>query len=214
VDQRKEKSYAILDKAFGPIGDVENYAIYFEGIARNLKNPLEIFSLPVYKIYRTGHIYIMGKKFEIEMGEIKALSDGKLMVVINEDMRSLVIDSLRENYSDEKTDLADVKELFGDYNSEDILTYMGTEVVNKKECHKIKAAPKDNSSMYVYYWVEVSSGKLLLMAEYMENSYDVYWIRKIGKSPEGYPFFVNVPKTEVKKLYGYEVFDMRFNQNE
>ena len=210
TDPNKEKALDLLHKSFGGLGEKENYAIHFEAIASGLQEPKDIFKLPVYKIYKGGHLYCDGNKFEISTSGVKALCDGKLVVAINEMAKSMVIDSLRRPKNEDSQKEIDIAKRFGHDFDDMTIKYQGTEKINGKQCHKIYVYLPDNPKYHVFYWIEVSTEKLYLMAEWQEKSYEVYWIRKIGKAPSNYVYNVNVPKKEIDKLYGYEVFDMRF----
>jgi len=209
INAKDQKAFDILNKAFGGIGEAKSYGIYFEGITYDVQKPSDIFSQPVYKVFRGGHLFANEKKFEIEVGKMKALCDGKLMVMINEEEKSMLIDSLRER-SEKEMEGIDMIKILGEDFSNNGLSYEGIEKVNLKECHKIKAVFPNMPDYYVYYYVETASGKLYLMAEWQEKSYDVYWIQKIAKAPIGYDYNVNIPKNEIETLYGYQVFDLRF----
>ncbi|KAA9324910.1 hypothetical protein [Adhaeribacter soli] len=203
----------IMDKAMGTVGaDDENTAIYFEGIAFGIAKPEAIFKMPAYKVYRGGHLFNLGKKFEIKLGIMKALCDGKIMVIVDEKSKSMVIDSLRDEVPGFAGQKPDLQKLIDDNFGTGEIKYAGTETINGKKCHKIKAImTEDKISTHVFYWVEIKSNKLLLMAEWQNNAYDVYWIKSIGQVPKGHVFDVKIPKRELEDFYGYQVFDLRYS---
>ncbi|HEX8549896.1 MAG TPA: hypothetical protein VF691_23240 [Cytophagaceae bacterium] len=207
-----EKAVAtILDKAMGTVGmEDPDLAFTFEGIAFGIQDPVKIFSMPVYEVHRGGYMYCEGRKFEMQLGIMKALCDGKLMVIIDEKSKMMVIDSLRDHVPGFKNENPDREKMLAEFIGEGKLSYVGKQKVNGRECHKIKADIEGGDATHILYWVDVKTEKLLLMAEYQNKAYDVYWIKKISKAPKGYVYAVNVPKKETEKLYGYEVFDMRF----
>ncbi|MFL5730432.1 MAG: hypothetical protein ACJ75J_13170 [Cytophagaceae bacterium] len=206
-----QQAFDILNTAMGNIGNEDNNtSMYFEGIAFGIQNPLTVFTLPAYKVHRGGFMLTEGKKFEIQLGIMKALCDGKIMVIIDEQSKSMVIDSVRDHVPGLEDQTPDIQKMLEENIGVGNLKYEGKETVNGKLCHKIKASYSDELKTHVYYWVEVTKNQLLLMAEWQTNAYDVYWIRKMGKCPKGHVFAVNIPKREIETLYGYEVFDMRF----
>jgi hypothetical protein len=209
-DKVDQKAFQLMDKALGNALESGNAALYFEGIAYGLKDPLSIFSLPVYQVVRGGYLFIHGKKHEMHLGSIKSLSDGKLVVVVDEISKTMFIDSVRnasQRYFEEKPDLSGLFSQLGDAD----LVYRGTQKVNGRDCHRITST-FDKVQAEVTYYIDQNTGQLYLMAEKQEGSYNVYWFNRISKVSPGHVFSVNLPKGtgELDKLYGYEVIDHRF----
>lgn len=198
----------LLDKALGGALGQNNMSITFEGIAYSQQDPVAIFNLPVYEVIRGGYVYVDGKKYEMKLGSMKAISDGQIMVVADEVSKTLYIDSLRTLPADSVVPLVErlVSENFGEGN----LSYIGKEKVNGKMCHKIKSSFSNQFNTHVYYWIEVATDKLYLMAEWQNVGYDIYWFNNIGKAPSNYDYSVNLPNTELDTYYGYNVIDNRF----
>ena len=69
---------------------------------------------------------------------------------------------------------------------------------------------KGPENTHVLYWVAEKSNKLFLMAEWAEDSYNVYWIRSIGKAPKNHKYDIYLPNNELDKYLGLQVIDMRF----
>jgi uncharacterized protein YodC (DUF2158 family) len=205
------KAFALLEKAMGPIGTEERMALHFEGLSFGLASPTGIFSQPVYKVYRGGYMYNDGKKFEVQLGVIKALCDGNIMVVVDEQSKTMIVDSLRSSVPGFADQAPDIEKLISQEIGDADLKYEGTETVNGRNCHRIRAQYKDkDKASHILYYIEEKSGKLLLISEYQQGAYDCYWIKKIGKAPENYQYTIHIPGKEMEKLYGYEVYDFRF----
>jgi len=121
---------------------------------------------------------------------------------------------LRDNTPGFKGQAPDIEKLLDDEIGSGELKYEGQENIHGKTCHKIKAVFKDKPNQHVYYWVEVATNKLLLMAECESKTYDVYWIKKISKAPKEHVYTVKIPNKELNKFYGYEVVDFRYTSND
>jgi hypothetical protein len=132
------------------------------------------------------------------------------MVMVDEKAKMMVVDSLRTEVPGFAGEMPDLQKLMDDHFGKGHLRYEGKETVNGKACHRIKAVFPEDAGQHVYYWVEVASGKLLLMAEFQNGAYDTYWISKITKAPKGHVYRVNLPRRELESYYGYEVFDYRY----
>ena len=146
----------------------------------------------------------------MQLGTIKTLSDSKLMVVIDEISKTMYVDSIR-NVSDSLA--PEFEMLMNETFAQGSISYERVEVINGKECHKIQSALMDknkNQNLSVIYWIEKYSGKLYLMAERQNNSYNVYWFRAIGKAPHYHEYSIYLPKKEIDNFYGYIVIDNRF----
>lgn len=207
-----KQAFDILDKAMSSL-DPEggSMAIYFEGIALSASHPRDIFTMSAFKVYRGGFFISEGKKFEMQLGVLKALSDGKLMVIIDEVSKTMVVDSVREKMLEGvEEEMPDIEKLLDENFGNMELKYSGKETVNGKVCHKIKGELKEDPSKHVYYYVEEATNRLLLIGEWQGEAYDVYWIRKIGKAPGNHQYQVNLPSRELTSFYGYEVVDMRY----
>jgi uncharacterized protein YodC (DUF2158 family) len=203
-------AYDLLEKAMGPIGKEEPLALYFEGLCFGLKSPTGIFSQPVYKVYRGGYMYNDGKKFEVQLGIMKALCDGNIMVVIDEQSKTMVIDSLRASVPGFEDQVPDIEKLITKEIGDAELHYEGKEIVQGKSCHRIRTQYKGHGAAHILYYVEEKSGRMFLISEFQRGVYDCYWIKKIGKAPENYNYAIHIPKKETEKMYGYEVHDFRF----
>ena len=200
-----------LEKALKKI-ESGSFSIKFDAIAKRVKDPLDIFKLPAYKVFRGGYYYCDNDKMELNMGGIKALSDGKLMVMIDEIEHQFIIDSATTKGVSENVPLEDIIKTMGPGFSDDLkMEYKGVQKVKGKDCHVISATMKiTESSQSSLYYLTVKSGEIILMAEFSENLYDVYWIASIGDAPLKYSYNIYLPKKEVKSFHGYEVVDLRF----
>jgi hypothetical protein len=207
-------AFNILDKALGKWFEKQSAAFYFEGIAYGVDKPSEIFSLPVYEVMRGGFWIFDGDKFEMQLGQVKGLSDGKLMVMIDEMGGTMYVDSVRHNTPVAKANSKDIEKLLDETFGDGVMTYEGKEPVNGKLCHKIKTVIKDEQNTHVIYWVNAQTMQILLMAEWQNGAYDVYWFKEITSVPANYNFSVHLPANEIKDFHGYQVFDMRFISNE
>lgn len=210
-----EKALQILDKAIGDVFSSENIGIYFEGIAFGIKKPEDIFTIPVYKVFRGGFLFVNKEKYQLELGLMKSISNGKLMVVIDEQSKTMVIDSVRNTAGNDTIGELDSKEL-ADLISEDFkeatLTYEGVVTINNHKCHKIKSiVTKKAGSTDVLYWVDTVTGQLFLMAENQNNAYNVYWFNRVGKAPENFKYDIFLPEKTLTTFHGYKVIDNRFS---
>jgi hypothetical protein len=212
-DQDKQ-ALELLDKAMGPVGDEEgNAAVYFDAIAIGLKDPKEISSLPLYKVYKGGFFIQDKNKFEIQIGVMKALCDGKLMVVIDETAKSMVVDSVRDKPPVELGEMPSFESLMDDNFGDMKITYEGKEQMNGKLCHKIKGTFLKEKTAMVYYWVQVDNNHLQMIAEKNDELYDVYVVKKISTAPKNHMYTVNLPNKELKTFYGYQVYDFRYTSS-
>ncbi len=202
--------YALVDKALGGADAQTGLSIYFEGIAYGIDQPARIFKLPAYQVHRGGYMLSSGKKCEVQLGLMKALCDGKLLVMIDEQAKTMVVDSVRESMPGFAGEAPDQDKLIDQYIGKGDLRYEGKEPVNGKVCHKIKAFFEEDPSTHVYYWIEEATNKLLLMAEWQSEAYDTYWIKKVSKSPANHNYAIHLPKRELDELYGYQVVDFRY----
>lgn len=203
-----QKAFQLLDKAMGQLQQ-DNAGIVFEGIAYGLKDPKSIFKMPATTFVKGGYLYARGDKYEMYLGAIKGLCDGKLLVLVDEISKTMYVDSVRhKNVPDSLA--ADVNNLLNETLGKGTLSYQGTEALNGKSYHKIKSEITGTEVSHVYYWVDAQNGQLLLMAEHQNNAYDAYWFKSIGKAPENYEYSINIPKKEIENYYGYSVIDNRF----
>lgn len=212
AQQQDDKAFEILDKAIGLQEKEVDLAIYFEDMAFGVADPLAIFKLPAYAVQKGGFIYMKDDQYEIQLGILKALSDGKLSILVNEQERMVIVDSVRSGMAGfgEEGEQPDLQSLLKEnlYNSQ--LSYVGLEEIQGNTCHKIKATFPDAQDTYVLYWVREKDHKLLLMVEKQGSNFDVYHIRKISKTPKDHQFTIHVPATEMTEFHGYEIFDFRY----
>ncbi len=104
-----------------------------------------------------------------------------------------------------------MRKLFRENIGDCDLVYVAKEMVQKKEYHKIKSVCKRGTQeISVLYWVDVQTNQLFLMSEFQNGTYNAYWIRNTGPAPSGHNYAVNLPKKEMDKFHGYEVFDNRY----
>lgn len=205
-------AYRLLDNAFGKTVMSGNAGIWFESIAYGVKEPKDIFSLPVYQVVKGGFLFMDGNKYEMQLGAMKALSDGKLMVVVDEQSKTMYVDSVsRAGFSPDSADALQVKKMFdGMTGGEAKFDYAGIEILNGKRYHKIKAVADDADKTQVHYWIEEASGKMYMMAEQQNAAYNVYVFRSVGKAPKAHEYVVHLPQKEIDTYYGYTVIDNRF----
>jgi hypothetical protein len=216
AQQKDEKAFRILDAAIGLQEEQLDLSIRFEAIAYGIANPLEVFSLPADALHKGGYFYMKGAQYEIELGLIKALCDGQLSVLVNEQDRLMIVDSVRSNMPalEGEAQQPDLGELLKENLYNGALSYEGQEEVNNHRCHKIKAHFPDAPDTYVLYWVREKDHTLLLMAERQQGSFDVYQVNKVGKSPKNHQYTIHLPAEEISDFHGYEVVDFRFAMQE
>lgn len=210
--EEDKKCFDLLDKSLGKYLEMDNMAIYFETIAFEVKEPEKIFTLPVYKVHKGGYMFTLGKKYEIQIGTLKALCDGKLCAFIDETQKTMFVDSL-VHISPSDSSLANMEAAMDQSINDAKLSYVGEVVLQGKKCHKIKAIVSGQMSGHVLYYVDMETGQMALMAEYQNSSYTVYHFGKITKVPAGHEFGIQLPKKEIQSFYGYEVIDNRFLSN-
>ena len=204
----------LLDKAIGKAVENKNIMILFKGIAFGLKDPKSIFNLPANKITKGGYMYLDDNKYELQLGNLKTLSDGKLVVVVDEISQTMFLDSIRSKPLINSQEKHDVNKLMTEIFGEGTFIYKGEEVINKKTYYKIQSSFNNKEKSHVYYWIDKGTEKLFLMAEWQNNAYDVYWFNSIEKAPKKYNYNVNLPDKELEKYYGYNVIDYRFIRKE
>ncbi len=203
----------ILDKALDQLLKPA-HAIYFEGVADQLKNPLDIFTLPVYQIHRGGYLFTEDDKFEFSIGTMKGLCNGLVYTIINESTKQMILDSLvtKDFDGNPLTDEGMIKGLENIASIKSI-QYLGEESVNKKLCYKIKAIA-DKENVYSLYYIDKKSNRLILFSDYdEETNFTSYWIKSITDAPKNHDYTLRLPSKETDKLFGYEAYDMRFTYN-
>lgn len=201
----------ILDEAIGFIFEEGSGAIYYENVALNVADPMDIFSLPLYKIEKGGYWFFDGDRFEMNAAGMKALCDGKLISLVDENTQMMYLDSVRkgpmlEVEGEEPDMLQVIDKQFGDGNTK----YLGEEEVKGRLCHKIEAHMEKMPDEYVWYWIDQKNSQLLLMAEHSGDSFTVYEIKKVGKVPKDHNYEIVMPNHELSEFYGFQVIDMRF----
>ncbi len=203
-------SLQLLEKAMSPLSG-ERGVISFHKIAYGIKEPLSIFSLGKDITYQSCYYIFDGRKFEMNLGEMQALSDGRLLVVVNKPAGQIYIDSMRtENPVDKNVGTySDLTKMFETEFGNSMLNFVGEEVVNGILCKKIKASFSESKD-YVLYWVDAEKGTMVLMAENQQNSFVVYWVKEITNNPGNHDFDIHLPKKEIESMYGFTVFDMRY----
>lgn len=210
----EKQSLQLLENAFMTRMEKSNIAINFEGISFGLKDPQAIFSLPSYKMYRGGHVYISGKKMEIKLGLMNCISDGHIFLMSDEQNQTIYIDSVERKVLmqplQKETPMPDFWDSFEELVGKGELLYEGQEMVNGTKCHKIKAQYA-TGNIHAIFWVAVQTGQLYLMAEWQNKSYDVYWVKSIKDAPTKYSYTINLPQKTMTDFHGYEVFDNRFS---
>lgn len=200
----------IMEKAMTKVG-TGRFAIYFEALGYGLTKPQDIFTLPAYKVYKGGYFFNDNNRFELSTGIFKGVSDGSIMVFINEEEKSMVIDSIRTGTpTGEEPTMEMFRSLLPGVAADQELVYDGKETLKGTACHRIKTQSQESQAIVSYYYVSVKDSRLVMMADYHDKKYDVYWIKKIASPPAAYTYTVKIPRHEVSKLYGYEVYDMRF----
>lgn len=214
VNTADDKAFQLLDAAIGKAMETGNVSISFEGIAFGQAQPQSIFKLPVYQVVRGGYLYIDGDKFEMQLGGMKNLSDGKTVVVVDEISKTMYVDSVRPSALLDTLGKPDINKLLDETIGDGKLTYLGEEMLNGKKCHKVRNDVTGTDSKHVLYWINSQTGKLYLMAEWQNNAYDVYWFGNVGKAPKGHDYSVHLPNKELENFYGYMVIDNRFISNE
>jgi hypothetical protein len=201
-----------LDKALGKL-ETGSFSIRFEGITMKAKSPLDIFRLPNYMVFKGGYYYCDKDKFEMNMGGMKAICDGKVLVLIDEIEKQMMIDSVPKGIvSDTEMPMEDMLKKIGPQFSEGVdFRYKGVEKLKGENCHVLSAALKAaKAAQESLYFISIKTGELVLMAEKTELLYDIYWVSKISDAPLKHSYNVYLPNKEVKQLYGYEVTDLRF----
>ena len=205
-------AFSILDKAIGFVYTEGSGAIYYETIAQNVEDPMDIFELPLYKVDKGGHWFMDGNKFEINTAGTKALCDGKLLSIIDQETQTMYVDSIREEplvkLEDQET--PSYEEMLDQEFGEGYMEYLGEEEVKGIMCHKIEANLEKLENESVLYWVSKDGNNLVLMAEKAEETYTVYEIKEVKEVPENYNYKLVLPNEEMTDFYGFQVIDMRF----
>lgn len=202
----------LLEKAMGFL-ETENFGLTFRKIGFDLASPEAIFDKQAAGIYQEGHIYRDGNNYEIDLGKMKSLSDGQLLVMINNEFGQMYIDSVRgdaftKGLDEQEQNRMPLKMLQGLLSGPD-LQYRGKKTAGGTTCHVI-AAEYEDYPVSSYYYINARNGELHLMADKHGDKYDVYWVEARSKAPEDYEYDIQIPDRELTELYGYEVFDMRY----
>ncbi len=206
----REQAEKILDKAIGEVFASESIGISFEGIAYGINKPEDIFTLPVYKVYRGGYLFVNKDKYKVELGLMKSVSDGNVTVMVDEQSKTMIVDSVRK---EQTAGTDDISALINEDFKESTLEYLGEVMINNHKCYKIISHVKgEKTATEVGYWVDVASGQLYLMSEKQNDICNVYWFGKVGKAPEGYNYTVFLPKKQLTTFHGYTVVDNRFSE--
>jgi hypothetical protein len=210
-----DKAYQLLDKAIGSLFTSSNVGMYFEAIAFGIKTPESIFTLPVYKVFKGGFLFVNDDKFQIELGLMKSISDGKVTVIVNEQTKMMIVDSVRANNDSADINSQELESLLNDDFKDAVLTYVDVVTINNHKCHKITSNVKKNSSAAdVIYWIDTTTGQLYLMAEKDNEAYNVYWLNKMGKAPANQSYTIYLPSKTLTTYHGYKVVDNRFTDEE
>lgn len=202
---------SILDKAIGFVYTKGAGAIYYETVAQNVADPMDIFSLPLYKVDKGGHWFLDGNKFEIKTAGTKALCDGKQLSIIDEETQIMYVDSVREEpLIKPEDDMLSYDEMLDEQFGDGQMAYLGEEEVKGIPCHKIQANMEKMAEDYILYWISKKDHQLKLMAEKTDDLYTVYEIKKVGEAPKNYNYTLVLPKEEMTEFHGFQVVDMRF----
>lgn len=207
----QKKAIDMLDNVVGKYLEKKSMSMKFEGIAYGIKDPKSIFTLPPYKIYRGGYVYLDNEQFEMQLGSIKSVCDGEVMVIVDEVSKMMYIDSTKairgvRDKMQEKT--PDVGKLLLDQLGDGDIEYIGTEIINGKRCNKLRST--FTNGIHTLYWIDITRNQLYLMAEFQNGMYDVYWFSQIAGAPKNYEYKVNISDKPMTKFYGYEVIDNRY----
>jgi hypothetical protein len=206
----QQEAMDLLDKAFAPVNNSETYGITFETIAYELKNPVDIFSLPGYKVHKGGYLYVSKNKYELKLPHVKAISNGVLSLMTDELNKVLYIDSVKSMNEIQEGREQDVKDLFNKNFRDQKLSIEKEETVSGEKCHRIKSTMLVNGVSAEMIWWVSKSGKLIMYAEKSGSGYTVFLIKNIGKVPAGHKFDFYFPREEKQELLGYKVFDFRY----
>jgi hypothetical protein len=205
-----EKAEKLLHEAITDVFSSNNVGIYFDAIAYNVQKPEEIFTLPAYKVYKGGFLFVDQKKFQMELGLMKSISDGKLTILIDEQSKTMIVDSVRkqEFQGDDPT----ITELINDNFKSNTLKYEGETVINNQKCYKIRSVIKGDKDMTeVTYWIRTSNKQLYMMSETKGVKCNVYLFNRVGKAPSGFKYDVYLPQRPLTDYHGYSVIDNRFS---
>lgn len=197
-----------MDKTFKVFESKTKYAIYFETVAMQQKRPSDVFTASVYQQHKGGYVYVEGQKYEYNMGVIKVLCDGQLLVYIDEVEKQLIVDSLRDQDAEAQQLVFNnmLEKEHGDFNYQ----YLKVDTLKGKPYHQIKCTLSKNKDVHMLYWIDTKTEQMYMYAEYNEGLYNVYLIKKYGTPPAKHNYSIFLPKTEIKTFHGYEVLDQRF----
>lgn len=203
----------LLDNAIGKAIKNNKVAVYMQAMALELKQPEDIFTMPEKEILRGGFIFIDGKKFEMKIGSVKNVSDGNLLLIVDEPSKTLFIDSIRNPPLPDENASEEIKKMITETFTGGKITYDSREIINGHECYKIKSIFENSEKSLVYYWIDVQTEQLYLMAEFQNETYDVYWIKSVGEPPITHNYSLLLPLKKLDHYDDYKVFDNRFVRN-
>ncbi len=209
-DTIDDNAMALLEKAMAPI-DGSAGAIYFHRIAYEQKEPAAIFTASPNDVFENCYYIFDGNQFEVNLGEVQSMSDGELFVLIQKSMGQVYIDSLQRKAIDtEGIDvIGEFNKMFETEFGNSTLSLEGEESIHNVRCKKIKAS-FSGSPDFVLYWIDAVKGTLMLLAEYQQNAYTVYWVKEMTGQKAEHNYTIHLPDKEIESFYGFTVFDMRF----
>ncbi len=207
---KAEKAQYYMEHSLQKFSGKSKYAIVFESVAYQLKNPTDIFRLPQYQLFKGGYVYMDGERYEYNIGTIKTLSDAKLIVYIDEINKQMLIDSVRNKGISEEQKQKNFVDFFEKDNGEFTYEYQKIDTLAGKAYHKIKCVMTKNKDVQLFYWIDVKTENMYMYAEGNLGVYDVYVIQKITTPPASHKYSIYLPNKELTSWHGYEVVDNRF----
>jgi hypothetical protein len=209
-DTLKSEGEELLEKAMSPFqkGSGE---IHFKRIAYNLKDPMNIFTLKKEEVFTSCYYIFDGNKFEINLGEIQAISDGKVIITASLLNGDMYIDSMRtaNPIDNQAPTVSDFTNLFKDDFGDSKIEYLGSEKIDNVLCKKVKCGFSKTND-FVLFWIDTTTSKLLLMADYQDKTYNTYLIQSISNIDSNHDFTISLPNKELETFAGFKVMDMRF----
>jgi hypothetical protein len=206
-------AYKQWEKLFAPMFSGEGYKVDFDCITNGKGHPLTaIKSVPNACV--KGFLHLSEYKYSIDFGAVKALCDNKLVIMINEAEKIMVVDSVARYTSNENP----FGTLIQDTTNKDFMSIQLETITFLNQRYKaIIARDKiqdtyTGTSLVTTYFLIDKSGEWKHWIEYRENNSEYTWFtvgdKLVDKSIVDQK--IHLPKTEVNNMAGYQVMDYRF----
>jgi len=210
--QIDNKAFELLNETLEPLFKSDGFTITFSSI-RNGRGIPFMDSEMVDFDQTKGEIQISKDKYLLDFGILKSMSDGELVVFVNELDATMVVDSVGRF-----PDGNDKSNFFSEPQKEGILSMKLEEILFEGRRYK-SVISKDRNKVnedleleIVSYFLFDQEGKWRYWVEFnpKEKTFVRYTIGGVKIDSEISKLKVHFPSEEVSEFRGYSVFDNRF----